>query len=102
MKKSRIFKDLGKDLLIVRELRQRIPLSALYPITVRPRHRLADHRCLFQNLLLPRVRLELLALLDAQRLPDGSVRTLRAPARQFSVGDSVEVKDDALTLLGPS
>ena len=33
---------------------------------------------------------------------DGSVRTLRAPARQFSVGDAVEVKDDALTLRDPS
>lgn len=36
------------------------------------------------------------------QMTDGSVRTLRAPARQFSVGDSVEVKDDALTLRGPS
>ena len=36
------------------------------------------------------------------QMSDGSVRTLRAPARQFSVGDSVEVKDDALTLRDPS
>ena len=36
------------------------------------------------------------------RMNDGSVRTLRAPARQFSVGDSVEVKDEALTLRNPS
>ncbi len=36
------------------------------------------------------------------QMNDGSVRTLRAPARQFSVGDSVEVRDDALTLRKPS
>jgi hypothetical protein len=36
------------------------------------------------------------------RMADGSVRTLRAPALQFTVGDAVEVKDDALTLRGPS
>jgi len=36
------------------------------------------------------------------QMTDGSVRTLRAPARQFSVGDSVQVKDDALTLRDPS
>jgi hypothetical protein len=36
------------------------------------------------------------------QMTDGSVRTLRAPARQFSVGDTVEVKDDALTLRDPS
>ena len=35
-------------------------------------------------------------------MTDGSVRTLRAPALQFSVGDPVEVKDDALTLRDPS
>lgn len=36
------------------------------------------------------------------QMTDGSVRTLRAPALQFSVGDPVEVKDDALTLRNPS
>lgn len=36
------------------------------------------------------------------QMTDGSVRTLRAPARQFSVGDAVEVKDDALAPRGPS
>ena len=36
------------------------------------------------------------------QMNDGSVRTLRAPARQFSVGDPVEIKDDALTLRNPS
>jgi hypothetical protein len=36
------------------------------------------------------------------RMTDGSVRTLRAPALQFSVGDAVEVKDDALAPRGPS
>ena len=36
------------------------------------------------------------------RMADGSVRTLRAPARQFSVGDAVEVRDDALTARDPS
>lgn len=36
------------------------------------------------------------------QMTDGSVRTLRAPARQFSVGDAVEVKDDALAPRDPS
>ena len=36
------------------------------------------------------------------QMTDGSVRTLRAPGQHFSVGDSVEVKDDALTLRKPS
>jgi hypothetical protein len=36
------------------------------------------------------------------QMTDGSVRTLRAAARQFNVGDSVEVKDDTLTLRDPS
>jgi len=36
------------------------------------------------------------------QMTDGSVRTLRAPARQFSVGDAVQVKDEALTLRDPS
>jgi hypothetical protein len=36
------------------------------------------------------------------RMADGSVRTLRAPARQFSVGEAVEVRDDALTARDPS
>jgi hypothetical protein len=36
------------------------------------------------------------------QMADGSVRTLRAPERQFSVGDAVEVRDEALTLRDPS
>jgi hypothetical protein len=32
------------------------------------------------------------------QMADGSVRTVRSPGPQFSVGDAVEVKDDALTL----
>lgn len=32
------------------------------------------------------------------QMSDGSVRTLRSPGRQFSVGDTVEVTNDALTL----
>jgi hypothetical protein len=36
------------------------------------------------------------------QMTDGSVRTLRAPALRFSVGDPVEVKDDALTPRNPS
>ena len=36
------------------------------------------------------------------QMADGSVRTLRAPGQQFSVGDAVEVKDDALTRRDPS
>jgi hypothetical protein len=36
------------------------------------------------------------------QMSDGSVRTLRAPTRHFSVGDPVEVRDDALELRNPS
>lgn len=36
------------------------------------------------------------------QMTDGSVRTLRTPAPTFSVGDAVEVKDDALTRRDPS
>lgn len=36
------------------------------------------------------------------QMTDGSVRTLRAPSQKFSVGDSVEVKEDALTRRDPS
>lgn len=36
------------------------------------------------------------------RMTDGSVRTLRASNPTFSVGDAVEVKDDALTRRDPS
>ena len=32
------------------------------------------------------------------QMTDGSVRTMRWPGPQFSVGDAVEVKDDALAL----
>jgi len=37
------------------------------------------------------------------QMTDGSVRTLRAPARPlFSVGDAVQVRNEALTLRDPS
>jgi hypothetical protein len=32
------------------------------------------------------------------QMADGSVRTVRSPGPQFSVGDAVEVKEDAVTL----
>jgi hypothetical protein len=36
------------------------------------------------------------------QMSDGSVRTLRSPTRQFSVGDPVEVRDDELAPRRPS